>query len=1131
MVGYGHLDGTKAYRIYIPSQHRVILSRDVIFMEPSAPPSDDSRDPPSSSPPTSSSLPPPTHPSSLDPISPPSPSPTIPSSTNPHPQSPNLPAPATSSPPPLFSNLPLPSTPQDFHLPSFSPPSSPPLPHCTTRSSPPSPSALPDPSLFSFLKVLPSPSEPIDFTLPPLSNTSANAALHHHYEPQTIHEARTGPDAAEWIKAADAELAALHANDTYSIVPRPPKCKPIPCKWIFKVKENADVSRVYDLLPQMPAIAKAHEELCLRFTAAMNKLTVMKHARVKSRSPQAKEVRVEVYRVLLEGLTALVYIRFFWTVRLHIRRSRVRLELDLPFLPISRVPARCSLLPPAVFEQMVQHGFSQAELQAVLQLIAYIKGVAAMMTAVEGDIAWVLREAIHADVQEFARVYVASLLKRVSSSNMDSPYASSTAQQCNAVRYVVLLRVAARQVTTEDHGSGGRLGGDTRGGGAGGDGEEPQVASHQASYPAAPHQASYPAAPHPALPLTLLRIRAVAADWAGIPEEEALSMRTLLMTLLRIRAVAADWAGIPEEEALEVVVKSRKGHPVNEDDLKRLALPRPTPPSLAQRILNACGSSSPGLLLFFPWPPALLPLASCSSSPGLLLFFPWPPALLPLVSPNMHERGARTSMDVYEMRYGRNYGRHEADRSRRERSRERGRSLERSPRRPERSPRRPAFRADQVPLAPDRQEGGSAREGRGGSGSVTAGSDPWRTDGRHGADGGRGYRQDTGAYRSPEEGYRRREGRSRGRGLEGLFSGRQGDLDVDGEDEADSANRVRETNREGETKGDDEPQEEGAGEQREMPAGVDDDDPAQAGVAAEPSTAEAEEKGGTTRDLPRDGEKGDGGGRGSGARSPDPRQQRDEGRGDGARSPDPRLNRNGGRGGGARSPEPRLNRDGGRDGGTRSPDPRMYREGGRGGGARSPDPRQQRDEGLRARQIGGRIVTGNAVAARARQTRVSRTRTGGTEAATARQDGSNCRKKGAEAATARQSYGDTRTVDAGEACAHQIRGGITTGEAGGSCALQVLVTLVMRDAEATTARLICNGIMERGGEARRARPTGTGNMKKAGEADTARSFGNRAGMRGAAEGITHLIGTGSMTEDVPVREDGINAKAERKAAG
>ncbi|CAI7850869.1 unnamed protein product [Closterium sp. NIES-54] len=339
---------------------------------------------------------------------------------------------------------------------------------------------------------------------------------------------------------------------------------------LLPVPSNMDakeVSRVYDLLPQMPAIAKAHEELCLRFTAAMNKLTVMKHARVKSRSPQAKEVRVEVYRVLLEGLLLLsrwsgrLLQHFAWKTHLAASHAAAsppppattsspaaaaaaagasgvagasnaagvaggsaaaavnaeaaaresgstaadgeprrlhQLFAEAAGCPPSPSPSPSSRPPVAAgaagvggvgpgggkgkqslsaYEQMVQHGFSQAELQAVLQLIAYIKGVAAMMTAVEGDIAWVLREAIHADVQEFARVYVASLLKRVSSSNMDSPYAR---------------------------------------------------------------------------------------------------------TLLRIRAVAADWAGIPEEEALEVVVKSRKGHPVNEDDLKRLALPRPTPPSLAQ---------------------------------------------------------------------------------------------------------------------------------------------------------------------------------------------------------------------------------------------------------------------------------------------------------------------------------------------------------------------------------------------------------------------------------------------------------------------------------------------------------------------------------------------------------------------
>ncbi|CAI7843791.1 unnamed protein product [Closterium sp. NIES-54] len=96
MVGYGHLDGTKAYRIYITSQHRVTLSRDVIFMEHSSPPSDDPREPPSTSPPPiSSSSPPPPPPSLSAPTSPPSPSPPMPSSTTLLPPSPTLPAPAT----------------------------------------------------------------------------------------------------------------------------------------------------------------------------------------------------------------------------------------------------------------------------------------------------------------------------------------------------------------------------------------------------------------------------------------------------------------------------------------------------------------------------------------------------------------------------------------------------------------------------------------------------------------------------------------------------------------------------------------------------------------------------------------------------------------------------------------------------------------------------------------------------------------------------------------------------------------------------------------------------------------------------------------------------------------------------
>ncbi|CAI6006847.1 unnamed protein product [Closterium sp. NIES-64] len=90
---------------------------------------------------------------------------------------------------------------------------------------------------------------------------------------------------------------------------------------------------------------------------------------------------------------------------------------------------------------------------------------------------------------------------------------------------------------------------------------------------------------------------------------------------------------------------------------------------------------------------------------------------------NKRKGCARARMDGYELRYGRTYGRREEDRAWRGHSRERGRSLERSP-------RRPAFRADQVPLAPKRREGGSARAGAGGSGSALAGSDPWRTEPR-----------------------------------------------------------------------------------------------------------------------------------------------------------------------------------------------------------------------------------------------------------------------------------------------------------------------------------------------------------------------------------------------------------------
>ncbi|CAI6008831.1 unnamed protein product [Closterium sp. NIES-65] len=450
----------------------------------------------------------------------------------------------------------------------------------------------------------------------------------------------------------------------------------------------------------------------------------------------------------------------------------------------------------------------------------------------------------------------------------------------------------------------------------------------------------------------------------------------------------------------------------------------PTPPSL------------PTLSREPPYPPSLH-----SPHPSLV---PLPPPCTPHIPPSCLSPVRAAGQQHRHSHPIWNYGRREDDRSRRERSRERGRSLERSPRRPERSPRRPAFRADLVPLAPDRRGEGAEREGRGGFESVGMGSDPWRTDARHGAGGDHGHRQDTGAYRSPEEGYRRREDRSRGRGLEEFFSGRQGDLDVDGEDEADTANKAQETNREGEAKGDDEAQEEGAGEQREMPAGVKEADSTQAGAAAEPSAAKPDGTNGAWN-QPRGEEKNDGGRRSSGPRSPNPRQHRDEKRGGEGRVPDLRQHRDVGRGDGALASGQRQHRDGGHAGGARSPDPRPQHDERREGGYRSPDPRSLHEE-----------------------------------------------RRGS-------SY---RSPDPRQ-----------------------------RHAKVAIARLTRDGTMEGGGEVRRARQIGVSDTRKAREADTARRRGSGAGMEGRALGLARLGGIGSVTKDVPVKEDRINAAAEWEAAG
>jgi hypothetical protein len=59
-------------------------------------------------------------------------------------------------------------------------------------------------------------------------------------EPRTAEEALSGPDAEHWRQAMEDEYRSLLENDTWELVDATPGIQPIPVKWVFKIKRDAD---------------------------------------------------------------------------------------------------------------------------------------------------------------------------------------------------------------------------------------------------------------------------------------------------------------------------------------------------------------------------------------------------------------------------------------------------------------------------------------------------------------------------------------------------------------------------------------------------------------------------------------------------------------------------------------------------------------------------------------------------------------------------------------------------------------------------------------------------------------------------------------------------------------------------
>ena len=74
---------------------------------------------------------------------------------------------------------------------------------------------------------------------PKTINVTSKHTLPPTIEPSTVRQAISQP---HWREAMSAELTALMQHGTWDLVNPPTNYKPVGCKWVFRVKRNADGS-------------------------------------------------------------------------------------------------------------------------------------------------------------------------------------------------------------------------------------------------------------------------------------------------------------------------------------------------------------------------------------------------------------------------------------------------------------------------------------------------------------------------------------------------------------------------------------------------------------------------------------------------------------------------------------------------------------------------------------------------------------------------------------------------------------------------------------------------------------------------------------------------------------------------